>query len=85
MEVRVVVRRNLFIGITNDKLKKCYESYIRVQCKRGENIELFSELSLEYETIVGKKASMAICASDMLHEIARRFFIAYKGFGELLG
>ena len=29
-----MLRRNLFIGITNDKLKECYDIYIRVSCKR---------------------------------------------------
>ena len=48
------MRRNLFIGIPNDKLKECYESYKRVQCKREEKKELFSELAIEYETEVGE-------------------------------
>ena len=62
------------MGIPNDKLKECYESYKRVQCKRGGETELFSELSLEYKSIVGEKAAIAICQSDMFNEIARRFF-----------
>lgn len=79
------MRRNLFVGIPNDKLKECYKSYIRVQCKNGEKTELFSELSSEYEMIVGEKAAIVICQADMFNEIARRFFKAYDGLGELLG
>ena len=33
-------RRNLFIGITNDKLKECYDSYVRVSCKRENEQEI---------------------------------------------
>ena len=34
-------RRNLFIGIPNDKLKECYNSYIRMSCKiENEKAEL---------------------------------------------
>lgn len=70
-------RRNLFIGIPNDKLKECYESYIRIKCKRENNKELFSELVTEYETFVESKYSRAaevICQVDMFNEIAHRFF-----------
>lgn len=88
------MRRNLFIGITNDKLKECFESYKRVQCNRKQDKELFEELALEYETIVEcdeskrKVAARAICSSDMFYEIARRYFKVYdlvrdKDFCEL--
>ena len=88
------MRRNLFIGITNDKLKECFESYKRVQYNRKQDKELFEELALEYETIVEcdeskrKVASRAICSSDMFYEIARRYFKVYdlvrdKDFCEL--
>ena len=78
------MRRNLFIGIPNDKLKECYESYKRVQCKREEKKELFSELAMEYETEVGEKAAIAICQSDMFNEIAHRYFKVYDGLGILI-
>ena len=45
-------RRNLFIGIPNDKLKECYDSYVRVSCKRENEQELFSDLVTEYKTFV---------------------------------
>ena len=90
------MRRNLFIGITNDKLKECFESYKRVQCNRKQDKELFEELTLEYETIVEcdeskrKVAARAICSSDMFYEIARRYFKIYdltrdKDWCELFG
>ena len=47
-----MLRRNLFIGIPNDKLKECYESYKRVSCKMEEEKELFSDLVTEYKTFV---------------------------------
>lgn len=83
-----MMRRNLFIGITNDKLKECFESYKRVQCKNEHGIEFFHELAFEYENIVGEKAAIAICQADMFNEIARRFFKIYdlirdKDFCEL--
>lgn len=88
------MRRNLFIGITNDKLKECFESYKRVQCKRKNKEELFEELALEYENIVEcdeskrKIVAPAMCSSDMFYEIARRYFKVYdlvrdKNFCEL--
>lgn len=73
------MRRNLFIGIPNDKLKECYESYKRVQCKREHETELFSELSLEYINIVGEKAAIAICQADMFNEIATRWIKIMDG------
>ena len=90
------MRRNLFIGIPNDKLKECFESYKRVQCNRKQDEELFEELALEYETIVEceeskrKVAACAICSNDMFYEIARRYFKIYdvvrdKDFCELFG
>ena len=89
------MRRNLFIGISNDKLKECFESYKRVQCNRKQDEELFEELVLEYETILEceeskrKVAAHAICSNDMFYEIARRYFKVYelvrdKDFCELL-
>lgn len=90
------MRRNLFIGIPNDKLKECFESYKRVQCNRKQDEELFEELALEYETIVEceeskrKVAANVICSNDMFYEIARRYFKIYdvvkdKDFCELFG
>ncbi len=86
-------RRNLFIGIPNDKLKECYESYIRIKCKRENNKELFSELVTEYETFVESKYSRAAevtCQVDMFNEIAHRFFkivdvFKDKDFCEIMG
>ena len=89
------MRRNLFIGISNDKLKECFESYKRVQCNRKQDEELFEELVLEYETIVEgeeskrKVVARAVCSNDMFYEIARRYFKVYelvrdKDFCELL-
>ena len=45
-------RRNLFIGIPNDKLKECYDSYVRVSCKRENEQELFSDLVTEYNSFI---------------------------------
>ena len=70
-------RRNLFIGIPNDKLKECYDSYVRVSCKRENEQELFSDLVTEYNSFIESnhpKAAKAICQSDMFNEIARRYF-----------
>ena len=47
-----MLRRNLFIGIPNDKLKECYDSYIRVICKRENKKELFSDLVIEYKSFI---------------------------------
>lgn len=72
-----MLRRNLFIGISNDRLKECYESYKRVICKREEEKELFLELVTEYKTFVESehpKAAEAVCQADMFNEIAHRFF-----------
>ena len=88
-----MLRRNLFIGIPNDRLKECYESYKRVICKRGEEKELFSELVTEYKTFVESehpKAAEVICRADMFNEIARRYFkitdvIKDKDFCEIFG
>ena len=88
-----MLRRNLFIGIPNDRLKECYESYKRVICKRGEEKELFSELVTEYKTFVESehpKAAEVICRADMFNEIAHRFFkivdvIKDKDFCEIMG
>ena len=88
-----MLRRNLFIGIPNDKLKECYESYKRVSCKMGEEKELFSDLVTEYKTFVESehpKAAEAVCQADMFNEIAHRFFkvvdvIKDKEFCEIMG
>lgn len=88
-----MLRRNLFIGIPNDRLKECYESYKRVICKRGEGKELFSELVIEYKSFIESnhpKAAEAICERDMFNEIARRYFkiadvIKDKDFCEIFG
>ena len=88
------MRRNLFIGIPNDKLKECFESYKRVQCNRKQDRELFEEFASEYENIVEcedakrKVAARAVCSSDMFYEISRRYFKIYdlvrdKDFCEL--
>lgn len=90
------MRRNLFIGIPNDKLKECFESYKRVQCDRKQDEELFEKLALEYENIVECEKSKrevtarAVCSSDMFYEISRRYFKIYnvvrdKDFCELFG
>ena len=47
-----MLRRNLFIGIPNDKLKECYDSYVRVSCKRENKKELFSDLVIEYKSFI---------------------------------
>lgn len=73
----IMRRRNLFIGIPNDKLKECYNSYIRMSCKIENEKELFSDLVMEYKTFIESnhpKAAEAICQMDMFNEIARRFF-----------
>lgn len=88
-----MLRRNLFIGISNDRLKECYESYKRVICKRKEEKELFLELVTEYKTFVESehpKAAEAVCQADMFNEIAHRFFkivdvIKDKEFREIMG
>lgn len=88
-----MLRRNLFIGIPNDNLKECYESYKRVSCKRKEEKELFLELVTEYKTFVESehpKAAEAVCQADMFNEIAHRFFkiadvIKDKEFCEIMG
>nr|DAE30628.1 MAG TPA: Regulatory protein zeste/DNA Complex, Protein-DNA interaction, Tanscription factor.1A [virus sp. ctiha2] len=88
-----MLRRNLFIGISNDRLKECYESYKRVICKREEEKELFLELVTEYKTFVESehpKAAEAVCQADMFNEIAHRFFkivdvIKDKEFCEIMG
>lgn len=88
-----MLRRNLFIGISNDKLKEYYNSYIRVSCKRENKKELFSDLVMEYETFTDSKhpkAAEAICQRDMFNEIARRYFkiadiIKDKDFCEIFG
>ena len=88
-----MLRRNLFIGIPNDKLKECYESYTRVSCKMEEEKELFSDLVTEYKTFVKSehpKAAEAVCQADMFNEIAHRFFkivdvIKDKEFCEIMG
>lgn len=88
-----MLRRNLFIGISNDKLKECYDSYVRVSCKRENEKELFSDLVTEYETFVESdhpKVAEAFCRNDMFHEIAKRYFritdiIKDKDFCEIFG
>lgn len=88
-----MLRRNLFIGISNGKLKECYESYIRISCKREEEKELFLEFVTEYKTFVKSehpKAAEAICRADMFNEIAHRYFkivdiIKDKDFCEMMG
>ena len=88
-----MLRRNLFIGISNDKLKECYDSYVRVNCKRENEQELFSYLVKEYNSFLEShhtKAAEAICQRDMFNEIARRYFkiadvIKDKDFCEIFG
>ena len=88
-----MLRRNLFIGIANYKLKEFYESYKRVICKMEEEKELFLELVTEYKTFVESehpKAAEAVCQADMFNEIAHRFFkiadvIKDKEFCEIMG
>lgn len=87
----IMLRRNLFIGIPNDKLKECYENYKRVSRKKDEEKELFSELVTEYFVeSEHPKAAEAICKADMFNEIAHRFFkivnvIKDKEFCEIMG
>lgn len=88
-----MLRRNLFIGISNGKLEECYKSYVRVTCKRENENELFSELVTEYKTFVDSQhpnAAKAICQSDMFNEIAKKYFrivdiVKNKDFCDLLG
>ena len=89
----IMLRRNLFIGIPNDKLKECYDSYVRVSCKRENEQELFSDLVTEYNFFIESnqpKAAEAICQRDMFNEIAHRFFkivdvIKDKEFCKIMG
>lgn len=63
-----MLRRNLFIGISNDKLKECYDSYVRVSCKRENEKELFSDLVIEYKSFIESnhpKAAEAICVETI--------------------
>lgn len=88
------MRRNLFVGMPNDKLEESYNSYIRFICKR-ENFqkELFADLVIEYQSFIESnhpKAAEALCRTDMFHEIARRYFKIVdmckdKDFCELFG
>ena len=87
-----MLRRNLFIGIPNEKLKECYDSYVRVSCKMENEQELFSDLVTEYNSFIENhpKAAEAICERDMFNEIAHRFFkivdvIKDKEFCEIMG
>ena len=88
-----MLRRNLFIGIPNDKLKECYDSYVRVSCKRENEKELFSDLVIEYKSFIESnhpKTAEVICERDMFNEIARRYFkivdvIKDKDFCEIFG
>lgn len=88
-----MLRRNLFIGISNDKLKECYDSYVRVNCKRENEQELFSDLVTEYNFFIESnhpKAAEAICQRDMFNEIAHRLFkivdvIKDKEFCKIMG
>ena len=80
-----MLRRNLFVGIPNDKLKECYESYIRIKCKKENNKELFSEFVTKYNTFVESKYSRAAevtCQVDMFNEIAHRFFKIVNVFND---
>ena len=71
------VSRNLFCGMSNDKLQQCYRC-----CKKslisGENIGIWKDMIDAYKEFVDcnehPKAAEALCEAHMNVEIAHRFF-----------
>ena len=83
---------NLFVGASNDQLKQCYDSYIRVQVNKRREHEIFEDMISGYlDTIESEDeskkdiAAFAVAREHMFNEIARRYFKVCDGFGELLG
>lgn len=71
------VSRNLFCGMSNDKLQQCYRC-----CKKslilGENIGIWEDMVDGYKEFMDcsehPKAAEALCTAHMNEEIAHRFF-----------
>lgn len=85
------MRNNLFIGASNEQLKECYESYIRIQCNKRNKKELFDDMQSGYITRIdcGNEEKKDIIAfsmarEHMFNEIARRYFKVYESFGVVI-
>lgn len=83
---------NLFVGTSNEQLKQCYDSYIRVQVNKRREHEIFDDMMSGYLDIIesqdeSKKdiAAFAVAREHMFNEIARRYFKVCDAFGELFG
>ena len=82
---------NLFVGASNEQLKQCYDSYIRVQVNKRREHEIFEDMISGYlDTIENKDeskkdiAAFAVAREHMFNEIAHRYFKAYDGLGVLI-
>lgn len=71
------VSRNLFCGMPNDELQKCYRSR-RTSLIAGETIGIWKDMVDYYKEFVDcsehPKAAEALCEAHMNEEIAHRFF-----------
>lgn len=82
---------NLYVGMPNEKLRECYNSYIRVQTNKRNKYEFFDEMIDGYLPFVEvednhKKEIIAssIARDHMLCEIARRYFSICDDLNELI-
>lgn len=70
-------RRNLFCGMPNDMLEKCYRSRIRCLIKQ-EHTGTWKDMVDCYKEFVDcskySRAAEAVCEAHMNEEIAHRFF-----------
>lgn len=71
------VSRNLFCGMSNDMLEKCYRSR-QASLITGETIGIWKDMIDAYKEFVDcsehPKVAEAVCEAHMNAEIAHRFF-----------
>lgn len=86
------IHGNLFVGASNEQLKQCYDSYIRVQVNKRREHEIFDDMMSGYlDTIESQDeskkdiAAFAVAREHMFNEIARRYFKVCDEFSTLLG
>ena len=83
------MRKNFFIRLSNKELQNCFNSYIRVQCKRekSEKEEVFAQYVDEYIWMLEEEMekyrycddnrkyniAFSIAEKDMLYDMAKRY------------
>lgn len=96
--MKLNVRKNLFISMSNKELQDCFHSYIRVQITRekSEDDEVFARCVDEYIWMLERNGTnyryyddnkkynigFSIAEKDMLYDMAKRYLKLYRTLKE---